>query len=195
MFSYKTHGTCSVSIDLEIDENNKITHCQFHRGFVVLRGAPAVVRMDVAHRHADDNARHAFLMDDARVGPAAGTDRFLDRDLVCPGEVQGVALEARACYHAAVKVAQHGTLVKSGLDHVRLLECIVSGTALKAYHEVRLKLLVVGVNAAFADFFLHRERRLHLRAYFFAFEALNRLNFGRNAYSAVKCLTEEKSFL
>ena len=32
MFSYKTHGTCSVSIDLEIDENNKITHCQFHRG-------------------------------------------------------------------------------------------------------------------------------------------------------------------
>ena len=32
MFSYKTHGTCSVSIDLEIDENNKITHCPFHRG-------------------------------------------------------------------------------------------------------------------------------------------------------------------
>ena len=32
MFTYQTRGTCSVAIDLEIDENNKITYCEFHRG-------------------------------------------------------------------------------------------------------------------------------------------------------------------
>lgn len=32
MFTYKTRGTCSVSIDLEIDENNTITHCRFNQG-------------------------------------------------------------------------------------------------------------------------------------------------------------------
>ena len=31
MFQYKTHGTCSTQIDLEI-ENGVITHCQFHNG-------------------------------------------------------------------------------------------------------------------------------------------------------------------
>ncbi len=31
MFSYKTRGTCSTQIDLEI-ENGIITHCEFHRG-------------------------------------------------------------------------------------------------------------------------------------------------------------------
>ena len=32
MFSYKTKGTCSVQIDIDIDENNIIQHCEFHRG-------------------------------------------------------------------------------------------------------------------------------------------------------------------
>lgn len=32
MFEYKTKGTCSEKIELEIDNNNIITHCKFHRG-------------------------------------------------------------------------------------------------------------------------------------------------------------------
>ena len=32
MFSYKTKGTCSTQIDLEIGADTKITYCQFHRG-------------------------------------------------------------------------------------------------------------------------------------------------------------------
>ena len=32
MFTYKTRGTCSVAIELEIDGDNKITHCRFIQG-------------------------------------------------------------------------------------------------------------------------------------------------------------------
>ena len=32
MFSYKTKGTCSVQIDLEIDDNDIIQYCCFHKG-------------------------------------------------------------------------------------------------------------------------------------------------------------------
>lgn len=32
MFEYKTKGTCSTQIDIEIDENNKITFCRIHNG-------------------------------------------------------------------------------------------------------------------------------------------------------------------
>ncbi len=32
MFTYKTRGTCSTAIDLEIDQNNVITACKFHHG-------------------------------------------------------------------------------------------------------------------------------------------------------------------
>ena len=32
MFEYKTKGTCSTQIDLEIGADNKITYCAFHRG-------------------------------------------------------------------------------------------------------------------------------------------------------------------
>lgn len=32
MFEYKTKGTCSTQIDLEIDENDRITYCKFHKG-------------------------------------------------------------------------------------------------------------------------------------------------------------------
>ena len=32
MFSYKTKGTCSTQIDLEIGPDNKITYCRFYRG-------------------------------------------------------------------------------------------------------------------------------------------------------------------
>ena len=32
MYHYKTHGTCSEQIDLEIDGNGVITYCKFIRG-------------------------------------------------------------------------------------------------------------------------------------------------------------------
>lgn len=32
MFEYKTKGTCSVKIELEIDDDNKISFCKFYRG-------------------------------------------------------------------------------------------------------------------------------------------------------------------
>ncbi len=32
MLEYKTKGTCSTKIELDIDQNNIITHCKFHRG-------------------------------------------------------------------------------------------------------------------------------------------------------------------
>ncbi len=32
MFEYKTKGTCSTQIDLEIGADNKITYCAIHRG-------------------------------------------------------------------------------------------------------------------------------------------------------------------
>ena len=32
MITYKTRGTCSVAIELDIDGNNKITHCKFIQG-------------------------------------------------------------------------------------------------------------------------------------------------------------------
>ena len=32
MFTYKTNGTCSTQIDLEINEEGVITYCKFTRG-------------------------------------------------------------------------------------------------------------------------------------------------------------------
>ena len=32
MFEYKTHGTCSTQIDLDIDEQGIITACTIHNG-------------------------------------------------------------------------------------------------------------------------------------------------------------------
>ena len=51
MYTYKTHGTCSVSIDLDIDENNRITYCQFNRG---CRGNTAGLAKMVIGRDADE---------------------------------------------------------------------------------------------------------------------------------------------
>lgn len=50
MFSYKTKGTCSVQIDLEI-ENGIITHCEFHRG---CRGNTQGLAKMVIGRKAED---------------------------------------------------------------------------------------------------------------------------------------------
>lgn len=50
MFAYKTKGTCSTQIDLEI-ENGVITHCQFHNG---CRGNTQGLARMVIGRKADD---------------------------------------------------------------------------------------------------------------------------------------------
>jgi len=50
MFTYKTNGTCSVQIDLEI-ENGVITHCEFIRG---CRGNTQGLAKMVIGRKADE---------------------------------------------------------------------------------------------------------------------------------------------
>lgn len=50
MFTYKTKGTCSTQIDLEI-ENGVITHCQFHNG---CRGNTQGLARMVIGRKAED---------------------------------------------------------------------------------------------------------------------------------------------
>ena len=50
MFEYKTKGTCSTQIDLEI-EDGVITHCKFHNGG---RGNTQGLARMVIGRKADD---------------------------------------------------------------------------------------------------------------------------------------------
>ena len=50
MFEYKTKGTCSTQIDLEI-EDGVITHCKFHTG---CRGNTQGLARMVIGRKADD---------------------------------------------------------------------------------------------------------------------------------------------
>ena len=50
MFSYRTHGTCSTQIDLEI-ENGVITACAFHNG---CRGNTLGLAKMVIGRRADE---------------------------------------------------------------------------------------------------------------------------------------------
>ena len=50
MFKYKTHGTCSTQIDLEI-EDGIITACTIHNG---CRGNTAGLAKMVVGRKADD---------------------------------------------------------------------------------------------------------------------------------------------
>lgn len=51
MFTYKTRGTCSSAIELEIDGNNKITHCRFIQG---CKGNTAGLAAMVIGRDADE---------------------------------------------------------------------------------------------------------------------------------------------
>lgn len=51
MFEYKTHGTCSTQIDLDIDENGIITYCAFHQG---CKGNTKGLATMVVGRRADD---------------------------------------------------------------------------------------------------------------------------------------------
>ena len=51
MFTYKTRGTCSVAIELEIDGDNKITHCRFIQG---CKGHTAGLARMVIGRDADE---------------------------------------------------------------------------------------------------------------------------------------------
>ena len=51
MFTYKTKGTCSTAIDLEIDRNNIITACKFYHG---CRGNTEGLARMVIGRNADE---------------------------------------------------------------------------------------------------------------------------------------------
>ena len=51
MFSYKTHGTCSTQIDLEINEEGVITACKIHNG---CRGNTQGRSLMVLGRKADE---------------------------------------------------------------------------------------------------------------------------------------------
>ena len=51
MFTYKTRGTCSTAIDLEIDDNNIIADCRIHQG---CRGNTAGLSRMVIGRNADE---------------------------------------------------------------------------------------------------------------------------------------------
>lgn len=51
MFQYKTHGTCSEKIELEIDGENRITFCKFYRGCA---GNTAGLAKMVIGRDADE---------------------------------------------------------------------------------------------------------------------------------------------
>jgi len=51
MFTYKTHGTCSTAIDLEIGADNRITACVIHQG---CRGNTKGLSAMVIGRDADE---------------------------------------------------------------------------------------------------------------------------------------------
>jgi len=51
MFTYKTHGTCSTQIDLEIDSQGIITDCTIHNG---CRGNTRGLAAMVIGRKADE---------------------------------------------------------------------------------------------------------------------------------------------
>ena len=51
MFNYKTHGTCSTAIDLEIDSNNIITACKIYNG---CKGNTEGLSRMVIGRNADE---------------------------------------------------------------------------------------------------------------------------------------------
>ena len=51
MFEYKTHGTCSTQIDLEIDGQGVITACRIHNG---CRGNTQGLAAMVVGRRADE---------------------------------------------------------------------------------------------------------------------------------------------
>ena len=51
MFTYKTRGTCSTAIDIEIDKNNIITACKIHQG---CRGNTAGLAKMVIGRDANE---------------------------------------------------------------------------------------------------------------------------------------------
>ncbi len=53
MFHYKTQGTCSVGIDLEINSEGVITYCKFDRG---CRGNTEGLARMVIGRKADEVA-------------------------------------------------------------------------------------------------------------------------------------------
>ncbi len=53
MFHYICHGTCSTSIDLEINSEGIITHCQFTKG---CKGNTAGLAKMVIGRKADEVA-------------------------------------------------------------------------------------------------------------------------------------------
>ena len=51
MFTYRTRGTCSTAIDLEIDDRNIITSCTFHNG---CKGNTQGLARMVIGRNADE---------------------------------------------------------------------------------------------------------------------------------------------
>ena len=51
MFEYKTHGTCSTQIDLDIDESGIIRACRIHNG---CRGNTQGLARMVVGRKADE---------------------------------------------------------------------------------------------------------------------------------------------
>ena len=51
MFEYKTHGTCSTQIDLDIDKDGIITACNIHNG---CRGNTKGLATMVVGRRADE---------------------------------------------------------------------------------------------------------------------------------------------
>ena len=51
MYTYKTRGTCSTAIELEIGADNRITHCRFIQG---CKGNTAGLARMVIGRDADE---------------------------------------------------------------------------------------------------------------------------------------------
>lgn len=82
MFTYKTRGTCSTAIDLEINDQNVITACAFHNG---CKGNTKGLAAMVIGRNADE------VRDILRGIPCRGNTS-------CPDQLSH-AIDA---YHAAI---------------------------------------------------------------------------------------------
>lgn len=85
MYTYQTRGTCSVGIELEIDGDNKITHCRFIKG---CKGNTAGLARMVIGRDADE------VRDLLRGIPCRG-------DTSCPDQLSR-AIDALKAQKAAV---------------------------------------------------------------------------------------------
>ena len=128
------NGICSLKAGdyIAMEAENKLRG-QAGAVFKIAVGTYTVMGVGVTNRYTDDYYRDTLTrdVDSCAVGSASRPDRFLDRDTQFLSCVKGVALPAGVSYHTGVYVAEHGTPLYGGLDHVGLGAGVIGWATLK----------------------------------------------------------------